>query len=178
MKLRSEVQIEPELHLLGEARTPQDAIAWTRQYEPQIVLCDHEMLADGQMVVLVQQAVVISLLVLVTDGDKSWEPKVSVPVAGCVSVHHRPGDLLRMLKAIVRTPAASVEGTLAQGKYGPPSGDEQLPEPICYDPSQLPTLAAVGSGHWSNEQLSANASVAQAKNEAAAEKESFLKTVF
>ncbi len=141
-KVRSEVMADPALELVGDASTPLQAIAQTRRLEPRIVLCDQDMLAGGQMAVLAQQTVVVSLLVLVTPDDETWLPRLSVPVAGTVSAHHRPGDLANKLKAIIDAPAASVEPALLQPKSAGPLDKAQDLKPLPYDPSQLPSLPA------------------------------------
>jgi DNA-binding NarL/FixJ family response regulator len=142
-RLRSEVVMDPELVLVGEARTPAEAIAQTRRHEPQIVLCDGDMLADGQMAVLTQQTLLVSLLVLVVPGDESWLPQLPVPVAGTISFYHRPGTLVDRLEAIINAPAASVELPMPREYDAEQTYAGRRLEPIAYEPSELPSLESI-----------------------------------
>ncbi len=142
-KMRGEVIADPELVLVGEADAPSQAIVETRRFEPQIVLCDHGMLSDGQMSVLAQQAYVVSLLVLVTPDDESWLPRLTVPVAGTVSAHHRPGDLVNKLQAIINAPVASLEPSVALDDRDPAVVDQEDLKPLAYDPAQVPSISNV-----------------------------------
>jgi DNA-binding NarL/FixJ family response regulator len=158
-KMRAEVMANPDLMLAGDANTPEQAIRQTRMYEPQIVLCDQDMLAHGEMAVIAQQTLAVSLLVLVTPEDESWLPRVPVPVAGVIPFHHRPGDLVNKLQAIMNAPGAYVEPGALLGKTDllpaksdlPPGKPDLLPDeepdvkPLAYDESNLHRLGDAAS---------------------------------
>ncbi|MDB5058747.1 MAG: hypothetical protein JWO59_2219 [Chloroflexi bacterium] len=146
-KLRSEILLDPSLVLVHATTDPGDAIFQTRRHQPQVVLCDRGILADGQMTVIAQQERVVSLLVLVSFNEDRSALRVPVPVAGTIPINHRPGELAERLQTIIDAPAAFVDPVMRIGPLRPPSQRLTL-EPIAYDPSAMPNLPPTGRLSW------------------------------
>jgi DNA-binding NarL/FixJ family response regulator len=151
-KFRTEVLMDNELALIYDAGTPAEAIAQTRLHQPEVVLCDRGMLADGQMIAIAQQTRVVSLLVLVTLGDESKLPRVPVPVAGTIPSSHRPGDLADRLQVIINSPAAFLEPGVRLSKHLAPPSERVSLEPLAYDASRIPSLPRSGRLMWLSDQ--------------------------
>ena len=146
-KMRSEIMFDPGLALVHDAASPADAVTLTRLHQPQIVLCDRAMLADGQMGVISQQARVVSLLVLVTMSDDGSATRVPVPVAGTIPFNRRPGDLVARLQAILDAPSSFIEPAIRLKMQRPPSQRLNL-EPFPYDAGRIPSLPRSGRLMW------------------------------
>jgi DNA-binding NarL/FixJ family response regulator len=144
--------MDNELSLVYDASTPAEAIAQTRLHQPQVVLCDRGMLADGQMNAIAQQTRVVSLLVLITLGDESKLPRVPVPIAGAISSSHRPGDLADRLQTIINSPAAFLDPGVRLSKHLAPPSERFTLEPLAYDPSRIPSLPRSGRLMWLSDQ--------------------------
>jgi len=151
-KYLSEVQLHPALALLYDAKTTIEAIIQTRIRQPQIVLCDRGMLADGQMNAIAQQANVVSLLVLVRIGEDNV--RVPVPVAGIIPSSHRPGDLAERLQAIIDAPSSFIEPARRLSTHLAPPSERLNLSPISYDPSRMPSLPRSGRLTWLSDRQS------------------------
>jgi len=147
-KLRTQILMDPEFVLMYDAGTPAEAVAKTRLLQPQVVLCDRGILADGQMVAIAQQTRVVSLLVLIAMGDEAKLPRVPVPVAGMIPVHVRPGELANRLQTIIDAPAAFLEPGVRLSKHLAPPSERLCLEQIDYDPSRMPSLPHSGRLAW------------------------------
>jgi DNA-binding NarL/FixJ family response regulator len=154
-KLRSEVLLDPGLALVYDASTPADAVSQVRLHQPEVVLCDRGMVADGQMNTISQQARVVSLLVLVTVGDEATAMRVPVPVAGTIPANRRPGDLADRLQAIVDAPSAFNEPGVRLSKHLRPPSERFMLEPLSYDASRIPSLPRSGRLVWLSDQQQA-----------------------
>ena len=174
-KPRSEVLLQPDLELLHDAKTPAEAVAQTRLHQPQIVLCDRGMLADGQMNGIAQQARVVSLLVLVIMGEESVPTRVPVPVAGIIPSGHRPGDLAVRLQTIIDAPSSFVEPSVRLSKHLAPPSERFKLEPMSYDPSRIPSLPRSGRLAWLSDQQSTQLPPA---GEQEPVKKPFMKSIF
>jgi DNA-binding NarL/FixJ family response regulator len=146
-KLRSEILLDPGLVLVHATTDAGDAIFQTRRHQPQVVLCDRGILADGQMATIAQQTRVVSLLVLVALNDDKSATRVPVPVAGTISVNHRPGELAERLQMIIESPASFIEPVVRIGPLRPPSQRLTL-EPLEYDPSEMPSMPQADRLSW------------------------------
>jgi DNA-binding NarL/FixJ family response regulator len=173
-KLRSEIMYDPHLALVYDAGSAADAVTQTRLHQPQVVLCDRAMLADGHMNVISQQARVVSLLVLVTISDDCTATRVPVPVAGTVPFNRRPGDLAGRLQVIIEAPASFIEPAIRLQLQRPPSQRLTM-EPFPYDAGRIPSLPRSGRLMWLSDPQPAPPSPTTVN---ALTKNSFLKSVF
>jgi DNA-binding NarL/FixJ family response regulator len=147
-KMRAELLLHPELEILYDAKTPAEAIAQTRLRQPQIVLCDRGMLADGQMNAIAQQARVVSLLVLVSMGDECLTVRVPVPVAAVIPSSHRPGELAERLRAVIDAPSSFTEPGVRLSRHLAPPSERLDLAPMNYDPGRIPSLPRSGRLSW------------------------------
>ena len=175
-KYHSEVQLHPALELLYDAKTPGEAVIQTRIHQPQIVLCDRGMLADGQMNAIAQQATVVSLLVLVCMGEDNV--RVPVPVAGIIPSTHRPGDLAERLQAIVDAPSSFIEPAMRLSTHLAPPSERLNLSPISYDPSRMPSLPRSGRLTWLSDRQSEAPPSPQPTGAEELTKKPFMKSVF
>ena len=151
-KIRSEVLLDPGLALLYDAQTPAEAVTQTRMHQPQVVLCDRGMTADGQLNGIAQQVRVVSLLVLVTQGDAVAGVCIPVPVAGVISASARPGNLGERLQAIVQAPASFIEPGLRLDPHLAPPSEHLAIDPLPYDANRIPSLPRSGRLAWLSDQ--------------------------
>jgi DNA-binding NarL/FixJ family response regulator len=146
-KLRSEIMYDPGLALVYDADAAADAVTQTRMHQPQVVICDRAILADGHMNAISQQARVVSLLVLVTIGDDGSASRVPVPVAGTIPFNRRPGDLADRLQSIINAPASFIEPAIRLKLPHPPSQHLTM-EPFPHDAGRIPSLPRSGRLAW------------------------------
>ncbi len=176
-RIRSEVLLQPELALLYDAKTPGEAVAQTAHHQPQVVLCDRGMLADGQMNAIAQQARVVSLLILVTMGVESAPVRVPVPVAGVIPSNHQPGSLAEKLQAIMDAPSSFIEPSVRLSKHLAPPSERIKLEPMSYDPGRIPSLPRSGRLTWLSDQQRASSPPGPTDAQELAKKP-FMKSIF
>lgn len=175
-KLRSELLFDPGLELVFDASSPAEAVTMARLHQPQVVVCDRGMLADGQMAAIAQQARVVSLLVLATMSDDSTATRVAVPVAGVLPFNRRIGDLRDRLQAIIEAPASFIDPALRHKPLRPPSQRLSL-EPWPYEVARIPSLPRSGRLTWlSDAQPAAEGPMPVSATELS--KNSFLRSAF
>ena len=118
--LRSLLEAQPDLSVVGEAANGRDALALARRLRPRVTLLDHRMpIADGLSVVE-DVAAHSAVLVLTGSGERELiEPMLRGGARGyLVYGHFDPADLVPAVRAVAQgqgwlTPAAAAVATTA-----------------------------------------------------------------
>jgi DNA-binding NarL/FixJ family response regulator len=100
-RLRAELLLHPAIQVLHHTGIASQAVAETARLQPQVLLCDREMLLDPDLATLARCMTPIPLVVLVTVYKEGVPVGHVLPIAATIPFDVRPDELAYRLNHIL-----------------------------------------------------------------------------